>query len=109
MRRLGPTQSVQIGDVDRSVIDDETDGFVRVHHERGRIRAATIVAPHAGELIGLVAHVMQRRGTLGELGATVFPYPTVAIAFRQAADAYRRQALTPTVRRALRYYFSVFR
>ena len=103
------TITVPLDRVDRSVIDDETDGFVRIHHQRGRIRAATIVAPHAGELIGLVAHVMQRRGTLGDLGATVFPYPTVAMAFRQAADAYRRNALTPGVRRALRYYFTVFR
>jgi pyruvate/2-oxoglutarate dehydrogenase complex dihydrolipoamide dehydrogenase (E3) component len=96
---------VPLADVDRAVVDDETDGFVRVHHERGRIRGCTIVAPHAGDLIGHVAHVMRSGGSLSDLSATVFPYPTYAEALRKAGDAYRRSLLTPAARWLFRKYF----
>ncbi len=100
------TIAVPLADVDRAVVDDETDGFVRVHHERGRLRGCTIVAPHAGEMIGEVAYAMTHRGTLGALSSTVHPYPTQAEALRKAGDIYRRQSLTPGVRRWLERYFS---
>lgn len=79
----GDAITVSLADVDRAVIDDDTDGFVRIHHERGRIRGCTIVAPHAGDLIGHVAAVMRARRTLSDLSATVFPYPTYAEALRR--------------------------
>ncbi|MGH9310103.1 MAG: mercuric reductase, partial [Vicinamibacterales bacterium] len=41
------TTSVPLSEVDRAVLDDETEGFVRVHHERGRLLGCTIVAAHA--------------------------------------------------------------
>ena len=46
------TISVPLSDVDRAVLDDEAQGFVRVHHDRGRLLGCTIVAAHAGEMIG---------------------------------------------------------
>jgi pyruvate/2-oxoglutarate dehydrogenase complex dihydrolipoamide dehydrogenase (E3) component len=101
----GPAITVSLTDVDRAVLDDHTEGFVRVHHDRGRILGSTIVAPHAGELIGHVAHVMRRRGTLADLSATIFPYPTYAEALRKAGDTYRRSLLTPAARWFLRKYF----
>ena len=103
------TITVPLAEVDRSSIDEETDGFVRKHHRRGRILGATIVAPHAGELIGTLASVMRRRGTLAELSNLVFPYPTVSAAMRQAGDRFRRSALTPLARAALGQYFKVWR
>ena len=99
------TITIPLTDVDRSVVDEERDGFVRVHHRRGRIAGATIVAPAAGELIGLVALAMQHGLGLNALAGAVLPYPTVALALRQVGDAYRRQSLTPAVRRGLDYYF----
>jgi pyruvate/2-oxoglutarate dehydrogenase complex dihydrolipoamide dehydrogenase (E3) component len=100
------TITVQLSDIDRAVVDDDTAGFVRVHHERGRVRGCTIVAPHAGEMIGEAVYVITHGGTLSDLSATIHPYPTVAEALRKAGDAYRRQALTPFVRRLLTYYFA---
>ncbi len=101
--------TIPLTEVDRSIVDAETDGFVRIHHVKGRIVGATIVAPHAGEVIGHVAHLVRTRGTLGDLSATVFPYPTVAEALRKAGDRYRRESLTPAVRSLLRRYFTVMR
>lgn len=99
------TITVPLSEIDRAIVDDETDGFVRVHHERGRFRGCTIVAPHAGEMIGEAVYVLTHGGSLTALSATVHPYPTASEALRKAGDAYRRQALTPRVRRWLTRYF----
>jgi pyruvate/2-oxoglutarate dehydrogenase complex dihydrolipoamide dehydrogenase (E3) component len=103
------TITVPLADVDRAIVDDETDGFVRVHHEGGRLRGCTIVAPHAGEMIGEAVFAMTRGAGLAELSATVHPYPTQAEALRKAGDLYRRQALTPRVRRWFERYFAFTR
>jgi pyruvate/2-oxoglutarate dehydrogenase complex dihydrolipoamide dehydrogenase (E3) component len=100
------TITVPLSDVDRAVVDDEIDGFVRVHHERGRLRGCTIVAPHAGEMIGEAVYAMTHKGTLSALSSTIHPYPTQAEALRKAGDAFRRQSLTPAVRRWLERYFT---
>ncbi len=99
------TITVSLAEVDRAIVDDDTDGFVRIHHERGRIRGSTIVASHAGEMIGEVVYAMGHRGTMADLSSTVHPYPTQAEALRKAGDAYRRQALTAGVRKWLTRYF----
>jgi pyruvate/2-oxoglutarate dehydrogenase complex dihydrolipoamide dehydrogenase (E3) component len=105
----GEPITVRLADVDRAVIDGESDGFLRVHHQSGRIIAATLVAPHAGELIGYMASVMRRRGSLSDFSSEIFPYPTLADALRKAGDAYRRTQLTPRVRGMLRRYFALTR
>jgi pyruvate/2-oxoglutarate dehydrogenase complex dihydrolipoamide dehydrogenase (E3) component len=99
------TITIRLREVDRAVLDDAADGFVRVHHRGGRMLGATIVAPAAGELIGTITCAMQAQRSLGEFSSIVFPYPTLSLALRQAGDAYRREQLTPTARKALRYYF----
>ena len=101
--------TVPLADVDRAVIDGEDAGFVRIHHVRGRIVAATIVAPRAGELIGYVGSMMRRGAPLSELSAEVFPYPALTDALRKAGDAYRRTRVTPRIRRLLEHYFSLTR
>jgi pyruvate/2-oxoglutarate dehydrogenase complex dihydrolipoamide dehydrogenase (E3) component len=100
------TIRVPLSDVDRAIVDDETDGFVDVHHDRGRLRGCTIVAPHAGEIIGEAAYALTHGGTLAALSATIHPYPTQAEALRKAGDLYRRQSLTPGVRTWLSRYFA---
>jgi hypothetical protein len=103
------TISVPLSDVDRAVLDDETDGFVRVHHDRGRLLGCTIVAAHAGELIGQAGYAIARGATLNDFSSTVYPYPTQAEALRKAGDAYRRMRLTPRVRSLFERYFRVTR
>ena len=98
--------TIQLSEVDRAVVDDETDGFVRVHHEKGRLRGCTIVAPHAGEMIGEVTYAMTHGGSLPALSSTVHPYPTQSEALRKAGDVYRRQSLTPGVRKWFERYFA---
>jgi pyruvate/2-oxoglutarate dehydrogenase complex dihydrolipoamide dehydrogenase (E3) component len=101
----GAAITVAMTDVDRAVLDGETEGFVRMHHDGGRLRGCTIVAPHAGELIGHVAAVIRGGGTLSDLSAMIFPYPTYAEALRKTGDAYRRSLLTPGIKSLLDKYF----
>jgi pyruvate/2-oxoglutarate dehydrogenase complex dihydrolipoamide dehydrogenase (E3) component len=89
--------------VDRAITDGETEGFVKVHVRRGtdRIVGATIVAKHAGEMIGEATLAIVAGVGLDRLSSVIRPYPTQAEAMRHLADQYRRTRLTPLVRRIL--------
>ncbi len=111
-RRAGhrvETITIPLADVDRAVVDQEHDGFVRVHHERGRLLGCTVVASRAGEMIAVATHALTHGASLAALGATIHPYPTLTSAFRAAGDAYGRTRLTPAVRTLLQRYFGLFR
>ena len=104
----GETITIPLADVDRAVVDEERDGFVRVHHDRGRLLGCTVVASRAGEMIGVATHALTHGASLADLGSTIQPYPTLNNAFRAAGDAYGRSRLTPGVRRHLQRYFRLW-
>jgi pyruvate/2-oxoglutarate dehydrogenase complex dihydrolipoamide dehydrogenase (E3) component len=91
----------ELKEVDRAVLDSEEAGFVKFHVRKGRdeILGATIVARHAGEMIGEIGVAMAARIGLGKLASVIHPYPTQAEAIRQCGDAYNRTRLTPTVKK----------
>ncbi len=90
----------ELNDVDRALLDGETEGFVKVHIRQGtdRILGATIVARHAGEMISELTLAMVGGLGLKTLANTIHPYPTQAEAIKKTADAYNRIRLTPTVK-----------
>jgi pyruvate/2-oxoglutarate dehydrogenase complex dihydrolipoamide dehydrogenase (E3) component len=91
----------ELADVDRAVLDGEAEGFVKVHvRARGdAIVGATIVARHAGEMLGELTLAMTRGIGLGTLAGVIHPYPTQAEAIRKLGDAYNRTRLTPAIKR----------
>ena len=95
------TLTVALTEVDRCVLDGESEGFARVHLRRGTdtILGATIVGRHAGEMIAELALAMTAGLGLGVIGRTIHPYPTRTEAVRKLADAWSRTRLTPTLRR----------
>jgi pyruvate/2-oxoglutarate dehydrogenase complex dihydrolipoamide dehydrogenase (E3) component len=101
------TITISLADVDRAVLDGETDGFFRVHldGDSDRILGATMVAEHAGDIISQITQAMTTGTGLGKLGETIFPYPTRAEAIRKAADAWRRTRLTPLAKSVFDSYF----
>ncbi|HEX9054337.1 MAG TPA: mercuric reductase [Gemmatimonadales bacterium] len=105
------TLTLPLAEVDRAVLDGESAGFLRVHLKRGtdRILGATLVAEHAGEMIGEIGVAIVNGVGLAGIGRAIHPYPTQAEVFRKAADAWRRGKLTPRVRGALRLFFRAFR
>lgn len=96
------TFTVALDGVDRAILDGETDGFARVHVcPKGRILGATIVARHAGEMIGEMVLAMNAGLGLGSIAATILPYPTQAEVWKRIGDAYSRTRLTPQLKRVL--------
>ena len=98
-------------DVDRAITDGETAGFVKVICRKGsdEILGATIVARHAGEMIGEITLAMTAGIGLGTLGGVIHPYPTQAEAIKQAGDAYNRTRLTPRVAALLKWWLKLNR
>jgi pyruvate/2-oxoglutarate dehydrogenase complex dihydrolipoamide dehydrogenase (E3) component len=92
----------ELREVDRAVLDGETEGFVKVHVRDGtdQILGATIVARHAGEMICEVALAMTGGLGLKALSRTIHPYPTQAEALKKVGDAFNRARLTPFVKTA---------
>ena len=86
--------------VDRAILDGEIDGFVRVHCKKGsdQILGATIVAAHAGDMIGEIVMAMKHRIGLGKIASVIHPYPTQTEAVRKLGDQFNRTKLTPTVK-----------
>ncbi|MBU6281118.1 FAD-containing oxidoreductase [bacterium] len=97
------TFEVPLVSVDRAVLDDAGEGFLRVHVRRGgdRILGATAVGSHAGEVLAGIVVAMGAGIGLGRLSSTILPYPTLSEAIRKAGDAYQRTRLTPLTKRLL--------
>ncbi|MGE5809425.1 MAG: FAD-dependent oxidoreductase, partial [Nitrospirota bacterium] len=95
------TMTVSLADVDRALLDGETEGFARVHLKKGsdKLLGGTIVARHAGEMINEISLAMTAGIGLLSIGKTIHPYPTQAEAIKKIADAYNRTRLTPFVKR----------
>lgn len=94
--------------VDRAILDDDTEGFVKILVKKGtdRILGATIVSRHAGDMIGEVTLAMVGKLGLKTLSRTIHPYPTHGEALRKVGDAYQKTRLTPTVRWLFQKWFA---
>jgi pyruvate/2-oxoglutarate dehydrogenase complex dihydrolipoamide dehydrogenase (E3) component len=105
------TFTKSLGDVDRAIVDGEENGFVKIHVKRGgdKILGATIVARHAGEMIGEISLAMVNGLGLGTISKVIHPYPTQAEAIRQVADMYNRTRLTPFVRSLFSFWMKIRR
>lgn len=105
------TITVSLEELDRAVLDGANEGFVRVHLKRGtdRILGATLVAGHAGDMIGELALAITAGTGLGAIGRTIHPYPTQGEIIRKAADAWRRGKLTPRVKKVFELFFRLVR
>ena len=105
------TYTVRLDGVDRAILEDETEGFVRVHVRQGKdkIVGATVVASVAGELIGELTLAMKHGIGLKKIASTIHPYPTQAEAIRKLGDQYNRTRLTPRVAAAMRTWLRMTR
>ncbi|HUF42216.1 MAG TPA: FAD-containing oxidoreductase [Verrucomicrobiae bacterium] len=95
------TLTQDLSHVDRAILDGEENGFARIHYDKktGKILGGTIVARHAGEMIGELSLAITAKQKIAALSATIHPYPTQAEALRKIGDAYMRTKLTPVVKK----------
>ncbi len=96
---------VDLAGTDRGLTDGVARGFVAVTAVRltGRIVAATIVGPHAADLLPLLTFAIDRRISLLRIGRMVHAYPTHAAAIGAVADAFARRTLPHLPAEAVAY------
>ena len=94
------TYTQEFSDVDRAILDGESEGLLKVHVRSGtdKILGATLVSSHAGETISELTLAMVGGIGLGKIANVIHPYPTQAEAIRKLGDAYNRTRLTPLVK-----------
>ncbi len=103
------TLTLPLEEVDRALLDGETEGFLRVHADRkGRVVGATLVAEHAGDMLGELCLAATAGIGLGTIAGVIHPYPTQGEVVKKAADAWRRGKLTPAVKKAFGLWFRLF-
>lgn len=80
----------QLADIDRGYTDDREHGVVVVDVERfsGKILRAAIVAPAAGEMIGMFTMMIDHGIGLRKIFGQVHPYPSYSQAIGQIADQF---------------------
>lgn len=117
------TYTSEFEDNDRAVLEGETEGFVKVLVKQGtdEILGATIVGPHAGDLIheltlaltvtqntsGWKQKLRLSRGIgLSQLSNSIHSYPTLGDAVRRLGDQYNKTRLTPFVKKLMSWWFA---
>ncbi len=98
---------VPFGGNDRAVCDGEHEDYFAkvVAGKRGKILGATIVHPHAGDLLAELVLAKRKGLTLSDLSATIHTYPSLSEINRALGDAYVRTKLTPMARKILSKLF----
>jgi pyruvate/2-oxoglutarate dehydrogenase complex dihydrolipoamide dehydrogenase (E3) component len=102
------TYTYQLAEVDRAILDGEEEGFARVHVRQGtdRILGATVVAPHAGDMISEITALMKAGKGLKTLAGTIHPYPTQAEVIKKVANAWRKAHFTERQKGWLQKWFA---
>lgn len=82
------TFTQDLANVDRAIIDGETQGFAKVILRKGsdQIVGATIVSSHAGDMISEITLAMKGGIGLGRIASVIHPYPTQAETIRKLGD-----------------------
>ena len=92
-------------DNDRAQAERETRGHIKVvTNAKGVILGATIVGPHAGELITQWTLAIQQQLNIRAVAELIVPYPTLAEISKRAAIGYFTSSLTsPMLRRVITF------
>ena len=82
-----------IDDLDRAICEGELVGFIKILTQKNsdKIIGATIVGPHAGELIAEITLAMRWNLGLNKILSTVHSYPTWSESLKMTAGRWRIQ------------------
>ncbi len=93
-----------LADNDRAVAEAETAGLVKLVVARGRVIGAGILAPQAGEMIGLWTLAIAERTRVSTLAGMIVPYPTRSEAGKRAAGSlFAPRLFSPMTKRVVRW------
>ncbi len=90
------TYTFKLDEVDRAILDGEDEGFARVHIQKGtdKILGATIVAAHAGDMIGEFSVAMSAGAGAKAIAGTIHPYPTQSEVNKKVVNLWRKAHFT---------------
>ncbi len=99
---------IELSAIDRPVIEEETHGYADViTDKKGRILGATVIGPHAGELIHEAALAMKGGQTVKHLGQLIHAYPTRSDIWKQfSLPFYRETLLHGKLKRLIQWWIS---
>ncbi len=82
-----------LAEADRAIADAATSGFVKVFTSPGkdRILGATIMAPHAGDMLAEFVAAMKHGYGLNKILGTIHSYPTLGEANKMAAGRWKQK------------------
>ena len=105
------TYTCRLDEVDRAILDGEDEGFARIHLRKGsdKILGATIVAAHAGEMIGEFSVLMKAGVGAKAIAGTIHPYPTQAEVNKKVVNLWRKAHFTQATRSGLVKLFAWMR
>ncbi|WP_455379075.1 mercuric reductase [Petrachloros mirabilis] len=105
------TYTYKLDEVDRAILDGEDKGFARVHIRKGtdKILGATIVASHAGEMIGEFSVAMKAGVGAKTIAGTIHPYPTQAEVNKKVVNLWRKAHFTEETKKKLMKLFAWMR
>ncbi|MCW5734275.1 MAG: FAD-dependent oxidoreductase [Enhydrobacter sp.] len=97
-------ESVSLEENDRAIAERRVDGAIKiVLGRRDRILGVSILAPAAGEMIGLWCLAIKRKLPLRAIAELMLPYPTMSeIGKAAAGQHYRATLFGRTTRRVVR-------
>lgn len=94
----------RFSDVDRALAEGSTGGLMKLLIRRGRIAGATILGPHAGELLHEVVLAMKANIRVSHLAGAVHAYPTLAQIHRRVVNStYADTLYSPRTRGLVRW------
>ncbi|HVT59313.1 MAG TPA: mercuric reductase [Thermoanaerobaculia bacterium] len=101
------TLTIPLAENDRAILDGADEGFLRLHLKKGSdaILGATLVAEHAGDMLGELCLAVTHGIGLGRIASVIHPYPTQSEVVKKAADTWRRGKLTPFVKKVFAWWF----
>ena len=94
---------------DRAQAENTKQGFLKgILSKRGHILGATIVGPHAGELILPWVLAVSKNMKIGDLAGLIAPYPTLGEVTKRAAGSYYTPKLFSASTRAVVRFLGAF-
>jgi pyruvate/2-oxoglutarate dehydrogenase complex dihydrolipoamide dehydrogenase (E3) component len=105
------TYTYKLDEVDRAILDGEEEGFARVHIQKGtdKILGATIVAAHAGDMIGEFSVAMKAGAGAKTIAGTIHPYPTQVEVNKKVVNLWRKAHFTQGTKNVLTKLFAWMR
>ncbi len=91
-------------DIDRALAEVEPQGLVKLVTHKKKILGATLLGPHAGELIHELVLAMKTGASIGDISATIHAYPTLAQVHRRTVNTfYGAKLFSPATRGLVRW------